>query len=118
MKAIKLVVALLVLAMAGIGSAWADHHGGGRVHFGFVFGPGWGPWYYPPPAYYYPPYYAPVVVQPQPQVYVEQQPTLSAPAAPVSGSYWYYCTASRGYYPYVKTCPGGWQRVAPQPEGQ
>ena len=118
MKAIKLIVAFLVLTMAGAGSAWADHwgHGGGHVHFGLMIGPGWGPWYYPPPPYYYPPYYAPVVVQPQPQVYVEQAPAAVAPAASPGGSYWYYCAASRGYYPYVKTCPGGWQKVAPQPE--
>jgi hypothetical protein len=119
MKAIKFVAALLVLAMAGVGSAWADHfhhHGGGHVNFGFYLGPGWGPWYYPP-TYYYPPYYVPpVVVQPQPQVYVEQAPApAAAPAAPATG-YWYYCAGSRGYYPYVKTCPGGWQKVAPQPE--
>ena len=29
--------------------------------------------------------------------------------------YWYYCESSDGYYPYVKECPGGWQRVAPRP---
>ena len=25
--------------------------------------------------------------------------------------YWYYCPASRAYYPYVRECAGGWQRV-------
>jgi len=112
MKAIKLIFALLLLATAGIGTAWADHHG--HVHFGVMIGPVWGPWYYPPPPYYYPPYYAPVVVQ-QPQVYVEQAPApAAAPPAPAT-NYWYYCAASKSYYPYVKTCPGGWQKVAPQP---
>jgi hypothetical protein len=123
MKAIKLVIALLVLSVAGAGNAWADrhHHSGGRVHFGLVIGPMWGPWYYPPPAYYYPPYYSPVIVE-RPQVYVEQQPALAAPppaaSAPAPTNYWYYCAASRGYYPYVKTCRDGWQKVAPQPPGQ
>ncbi len=28
---------------------------------------------------------------------------------------WYYCAESKTYYPYVKECPGGWQRVTPQP---
>jgi hypothetical protein len=123
MKAIKLVIALLVLGVAGAGNAWADrhHHGGGHVQFGLVIGPMWGPWYYPPPAYYYPPYYSPVIVE-RPQVYIEQQPALAAPppaaSAPAPTNYWYYCAASKGYYPYVKTCRDGWQKVAPQPPGQ
>ena len=113
MKVIKLIFALLVLAVAGTGTAWADHHG--HVHFGVMIGPVWGPWYYPPPPYYYPPYYAPVIVE-RPQVYVEQQPAAaSAAPAPAASNVWYYCAASKGYYPYVKTCPGGWQTVAPQP---
>lgn len=117
MKAIKLIVALLVLAMAGVGTAWADHHHhhhGGRVHFGIMFGsPLWGPWYSPPPYYYPPPYYVPpIVVQPRPQVYIEQPPARNAALAP---GYWYYCADSKAYYPYVKTCPGGWQKVEPQP---
>jgi hypothetical protein len=29
--------------------------------------------------------------------------------------YWYYCERSKSYYPYVKECPSGWTRVAPQP---
>lgn len=35
-------------------------------------------------------------------------------AAPASAqTYWYYCQASHGYYPYVKTCPAPWQEVIP-----
>jgi hypothetical protein len=119
MKKIKLMVALVLLGAAGVGNAWADH---GHVRFGVMIGPYWGgPWYYPPPSYYYPPYAAPVVVErPVPQVYVEQQPAPAAPApvAAASTNYWYYCTAAKGYYPYVRECPGGWQRVQPQPPGQ
>jgi len=37
-----------------------------------------------------------------------------AQAAPAQSSYWYYCAESKTYYPYVKECPGGWQRVTPQ----
>jgi hypothetical protein len=29
--------------------------------------------------------------------------------------WWYFCPESRAYYPYVRECAGGWQRVAPQP---
>ena len=122
MKAIKLifVLALLLLGAAGTGSAWADR---GHAHIGVVIGPYWGPWYYPPPLYY--PYYPQVVVeQPIPQVYIEQE-QASAPAPTASGvptgatsNYWYYCAAMKGYYPYVKECPSGWQKVLPQPPGQ
>lgn len=72
---------------------------------------GWGPRYYwngpvvvgpwPPYAYYEPP---PVIVQ-RPPVYVEPE------AAPED--YWYYCQNPQGYYPYIKTCPGGWLKVVP-----
>ena len=49
------------------------------------------------------------VVQ-QPPVYTERQEV-----APEAQGYWYYCAATRGYYPYVKECPGGWQKVPPAP---
>lgn len=118
MKTAKSIVVLLLLCAAGAGNAWADR---GHVHFGVMIGPYWGPWYYPPP-YYYSPYYPPVVVERSaPQVYVEQQPAAMPPApaaATQPAGYWYYCAAARGYYPYVKECPGGWQRVSPQPPGQ
>ena len=58
-------------------------------------------------------YPAPVVVQQSPPVYTERQDAAPAPEAQ---SYWYYCAATRGYYPYVKECPGGWQKVAPAPQ--
>lgn len=110
-------VAGVVLAMATLlGAAPALAHGrGGRVHFGigFNFGPYWGPfwgpaWYYPPPYYYYPP--AVVAPPASPPVYVERS---DQPAQPQG--YWYYCETSRGYYPYVKECPGGWKAVPPAP---
>jgi hypothetical protein len=61
-----------------------------------------------------------VVERPASQVYIEQ-PAAPAPAAPVAAApvnYWYYCAAAKGYYPYVKECPSGWQKVSPQPPGQ
>jgi len=85
-----------------------------------MIGPYWSPWPYPPP-YYYPPYNPPVVVERyNPPVYIEQpapaQPAPNAVVTPVN--YWYYCGASKAYYPYVQECPGGWQKVLPQPPGQ
>lgn len=115
MKAQKFLSVLIVLLLAGLGSAWAH---GGRVGVGVYFGPGpyWGPgpWYYPPPYYYRPEVV--VVPAPQPPVYIEQQQEAPVETAPQpSSQYWYYCAAAKGYYPYVKECPGGWQKVLPQP---
>lgn len=95
---------ILVLLAIVSENSWADHRS--HSHFGFYVGI---PWVFPPPYYYYPPR---VVVLPPapPPVYIEQ-----APAAAPAPSYWYYCEASRAYYPYVKDCPGGWMAVAPTP---
>jgi len=89
-----------------------------RVRGDIWIGPGWGwgPGFWGPPyGYGYPygyPYYSapPVVIQQEPQEYVHQP----APQ-PEQQQYWYYCSESKTYYPYVKSCPGGWMRVAPTP---
>ena len=115
--------ALAVIALAAgaltASSAFAWHHGGSRVSFGFNFGfPVWGAPYYAPP-YYAPPYYypapvyypVPVAVAPAaPPVYVER-----SDPAPQQQGMWYYCGQARGYYPYVTECPGGWRAVPPAP---
>lgn len=109
----------LLLVIAGVfASPPADAHGRRtHVHVGVGFGywgPFWGPpwWHYPAP--YYSPYYypAPVVVQRAPVTYIEQG---SSNTSGDSGGWWYYCDASKGYYPYVKECPSGWRRVPPAP---
>ena len=58
---------------------------------GYGYGYGWP--YYPSETTVAPPTYN------EPQ---QQQPY-----------YWYYCTDPQGYYPYVKSCPGGWLTVVP-----
>ena len=108
------LLALMTLQAALLASIPAQAHGPrARVHFGVFVGAPlfWGyPYYYPPPPYAY--YPAPAYYPPSPPVYVERdQPAADAPAQ----SWWYYCDQTRSYYPYVKTCPGGWQRVAPTP---
>jgi hypothetical protein len=132
MKSIKLLSGLMLLAGISIsGTALADrghghgHGHGGHVHgsFGLYFG---FPYPYDPYPYYNPyryPYYPPVITVPvptQPPVYIEQgeaPPTLQqAPAA--ENYYWYHCDRPEGYYPYIKECPGGWQKVAPTPPPQ
>lgn len=109
MKMQKILLAVPALLLLGIGGAWA--HGGGRV--GVYVGPYWSPWFYPPP------YYQPqVIVVPQqpPPVYVEQSEAPAEPAASGAQQYWYYCARAKAYYPYVKECSEGWQKVLPQPE--
>ncbi len=84
-------------------------------YYGPAYGPGYGPGYYGPPrAYYYDPYYyAPGYYYPPPTVvYEAPQPVVTVQQAPAA--YWYYCAASRTYFPYVKECPNGWQAVPAQ----
>ncbi len=123
---VALVLALLSTSVVS-SAAWADHrsYGHSSFRFGVVVGSPWGWPYYPPASYnypyyppapfyypYYPPQYAPqVIVQPAP-VYIER---ADVQPAPPPQAYWYYCAAAKGYYPYVRECPGGWQPVAPQP---
>jgi hypothetical protein len=117
MKKSFAVLALAAGALAATPAfAWHHHHrhhhhGGSRLVLGFNFGvPAYYPsYYYPAPVYYT----APVVVQQAPTTYVERADPAPAPAA----NYWHYCAQSRAYYPYVKECPGGWQRVSPTPPG-
>ena len=114
MKRRYLLPAALALALWAVVGA-ASAHGGADVHFGiYMGGPiGW-PYYYPPAYYPSPYYYPPAAVQPSsPPVYVERQD--AAPESAPADSYWYYCQESKAYYPYVKQCAGGWQRVAPEP---
>ena len=49
------------------------------------------------------------------QVYIEQSDVAAEPAENSAQQYWYFCKGSNKYYPYVKECPGGWQKVLPQP---
>lgn len=102
MKYRTLLLAFVALFIAS-GSALA----GGHVRFGVFVGM---PYYQP--YYYVPPYYPQVIVVPAPQplVYTQQ----SAPAVQSQGD-WYYCAGSQAYYPYVRECPSGWQRVPAQP---
>jgi len=128
---------------SGRGGSWGGHSGswGGHgwhgnhtnVHFGVSLGfPIFGPAYYPAPYFGYPygyPYAYPAYGYPAPgyayapavmgassaPAYVEQSVVQTAPAPSQALGDWYYCAASGGYYPYVRECPAGWQRVPAQP---
>jgi hypothetical protein len=115
MKPSKPLFALAALtAVLASAPAFAYH---GHYHVGVVIGTPvyWaypGPYYYPPHPYYN---YPPVVVTPaEPPTYIEQTPAPQQQTQQPSND-WYYCRKPEGYYPYVKQCPGGWQRVALQP---
>ncbi|HEY8117867.1 MAG TPA: hypothetical protein VIE91_01370 [Methylophilaceae bacterium] len=121
MKLTKPLASLtLVIGLLSSSLASADH---GHVGIGFYFGPGayYGHPYYP---YAYPyPYYAypPVIVTPAPQappLYIEQGTQAPEQSASRQDYYWYHCDKPEGYYPYIKACPGGWQKVLPDPPKQ
>ncbi len=71
------------------GGYWHHGHHGGRLGWWWVVGPTW--YYYPEPVYPYP-------------------GPWTAPA-----QYWYYCPATRLYYPFVPACPG-WQQLPVVPD--
>lgn len=95
MRSIAFLLAVLASELASAG---------GRVVVGVGFG---FPLWYPAPYYYAPP----AVVVSRPVTYIERRET-----APASTDWWYYCEQSKAYYPYVKTCPGGWQKLSPTPQ--
>lgn len=113
------------------GHAYAGrgYSGHGHVGIGLYFGgpyvyPYYPPYYYPYPYYYYPPAIITPVPE-QPPVYIEQQGQISSPNSPETADqnlpdnyYWYHCDKPEGYYPYIKDCPGGWQKVTPTPPPQ
>ena len=123
-----LTFALILFGAFASDAAMAQHRGhghGARVHLGFYLGvPHYGPAFFPAPYYgYYPaPYYAYpapayAAAPSSPPVYIEQAstPPAAAPAPAQPQGDWYYCADSKTYYPYVKECPAGWQRVPAQP---
>ncbi|MGC1454873.1 MAG: hypothetical protein WA946_06755 [Nitrospirota bacterium] len=105
-KTIYILVAVFILLAAVAMPASAHFRGG--IWIGPVWGPWWGYTGYPYPYYETPP----VVIQQQPPVYEDQVPQQQQQQQQY---YWYFCRESNTYYPYVKTCPGGWLKVVPAP---
>ncbi|HEV7835021.1 MAG TPA: hypothetical protein VGP09_16845 [Caballeronia sp.] len=144
-RACQLLLVLATLGASGAATAGGYYHGGGGGYhgggyyhgrgyyhggccsgsIGVYLGPGFvGGYPYPYPYYsgYYPGYYpyAPVPVGDValPTQYVEQgQQADMAGNGPPQAASWYYCRKPDGYYPYVKACPAGWQKVPAQPPG-
>lgn len=117
-----ILIVLIGHSISGLAIAAPRHavHGhGAHPHVGLGIYLGMPYHYYPFPYYYYPySYYPPPVltVPAQPPVYIEQGE--SQPLATPDDYYWYHCNKPEGYYPYIKECPAGWQRVSPTPPPQ
>lgn len=127
-RAIPIFVLIALLASASVpSSAWADNHadsgwghsddhGGRGGHWDYGWHDGHLGWLWvvgsalliynvtrPAPA-------------PQPPVVIVQtMPYATPPVAPAQAGYWYFCPSSGSYYPYVQTCPDGWQTVPATP---
>ena len=87
------------------------HHGvhADRLGWWWVIGGLW--YFYPQPVYPYPDPYTPPVV-----VIQQTPPAVSSTPAPQAQN-WYYCASAKGYYPYVPSCPEGWEMVPATPPG-
>ena len=109
----KTVIAILVtmgvllsIPMSGLAGSSTHYSFGFNVGIPLYGPPAYGPNpYWGPPPYYYPPPTV-VVVPQQPQTYVQRNQRQES-------DYWYYCQNPQGYYPYIKSCPGGWMKVVP-----
>jgi hypothetical protein len=116
----------------GGGGHFGGWHGGGGYYGGGFYG-GFGGLYYGmgyPYGYGYGygygyPYYAnsapivaaaPAYIQQTPIPAQQMAPQLSAaPAQQNPAGHWYFCRESNTYYPYVQSCPKGWEQVEPVP---
>jgi hypothetical protein len=92
------------------GGNWYHGRHEGRLGWWWIAAGTW--YFYPQPVYPYPdPYIPPViVVQPAPS-----SSQTEIPAVPPPAQNWYYCEASKSYYPYVSNCPAGWKTVPATP---
>jgi hypothetical protein len=110
------------------GHWWHGNHGG---RFGWWWGFNGGFYFYDTPVYPYPGYVSDDFYYDDgdydngqgPGDYDDDQgpgqDDMAPPdyrGAPNYGS-WYYCHQPEGYYPYVRSCHGDWQRVPAQPQG-
>jgi hypothetical protein len=103
------------------GGNWYHGPYGGRVGWWWIVGGVY--YYYPAPLYPYPDPYIPGPMVVAPPV-VAAPPAVPAPApspaqtvqAQNLPSVWYYCEASKTYYPYVSECPAGWKTVPATPQ--
>jgi outer membrane protein OmpA-like peptidoglycan-associated protein len=124
------------------GHGWHGGHGGGHWRSAWGWG-GWPyyglglatgaflsyPYYYQPyyPYYPYAPYANAPTYSPSPRVIVRERESAYADERVYSkpararysaGDFWYYCKRSNAYYPYVRRCAGGWEKVPVVPPAE
>ncbi len=135
-RSLVLIVGLIVITAILISGApvmAGGGHGGGWGWGYFGLGLATGallsyPYYYQPyypyyPYPYYPSYpyaYAPAYSPSPTVIYREREPAYAEPdrARYSSRNTWYYCKESNAYYPYVRICPGGWEKVPTVPPSE
>ena len=94
------------------GGYWHNGRHGGRIGWWWVVGGSW--YFYNAPVYPYPdPYIPPAVVIQQSAPLPPVVESAAPPPAPAQN--WYYCEASKSYYPYVASCSSGWKAVPATP---
>ncbi len=86
---------------------WVQSWHGGRYGWWWLVGGTW--LLYNTPIYPYPVTAPIVIMEPPPQTYAA--PGALPPPAPI----WYYCQQPQGYYPYLPSCPSGWQAISSVP---
>jgi hypothetical protein len=122
-RAALLAIVIGVISVGG-SFAWADrgHFGGGpgyghgyrgEHHYG---GLGWVPGLVLGSALVWAVTRPPAVVYDEPvRTVVVQEPSPVVMAPPPANQWWYYCRTAGAYYPYVASCPSGWERVPATP---
>lgn len=88
---------------------------------------------YSPPVYYYPPttyvqpylvpgdtiisptYLVPEPSSPPPQPSISLGQNIQSGPGASGQQWWYVCRKPAGYYPNVRECPSGWEKVPPVP---
>ena len=129
------IMAITAILVSGVPVMAGGGHGGGWGWGYFGLGLATGallsyPYYYQPyyPYYAYYPYaYAPAY-SPSPSVmYREREPVYSDEGAYAEpdrvryssrNTWYYYCKESNAYYPYVRRCDGGWEKVPAVPPSE
>ncbi len=113
-KIMKKLLLVAFLAIISTAPAYAEGGHGGRGHYGGGHGGGWG-W---GGGWIFPALIGGAIVydlSQLPPVYVQPAPAYAPGVAPSPVPYWYFCAAANAYYPYVASCPGGWQAVLATP---
>lgn len=116
-----MIVSSMIAPNVQAHSGYYGHGGywhGGRGFYGFGLGLATGALLtYPYYDYAYTGYYSPIYVQRSSVTVYDNSPSQVVQAAPNSSALpiWYYCQSPTGYYPYVQSCPSGWQKVPATP---